>query len=104
MAGSEKMSYAEWNLRFFLHFELRFCYEAIFILKARSSEPAATERIMDWIEHVFHVSPDGGHGSLELLFFLFPAAAFLIGPLSLLWFWQVAKRRRNKRDNTMTPT
>ena len=27
---------------------------------------------MDFIERIFHVSPDGGSGSLELLLFLIP--------------------------------
>jgi hypothetical protein len=49
---------------------------------------------MDWIEHLFHISPDGGNGSLEFLFFLFPAAACLIGFLSLLWF-----RHRRKKES-----
>jgi hypothetical protein len=32
---------------------------------------------MDWIEHIFHVSPDAGNGSLELFFVLCPIAALL---------------------------
>jgi hypothetical protein len=49
---------------------------------------------MDWIERVFHVSPDAGNGSLELLFLLLPLAAFFIGPVSVLWFWQRRKKER----------
>jgi hypothetical protein len=33
---------------------------------------------MDWIEQIFHVSPDAGNGSLELLFIVCPMAALLI--------------------------
>jgi hypothetical protein len=55
---------------------------------------------MDWIERLFHVSPDGGNGSLEFLFFLFPVAAFLSGFLSLLWF----RRRRKKERETKKGT
>jgi hypothetical protein len=53
------------------------------------------EGIMDWIEHLFHVSPDGGNGSLELLFFLAPVAAFLVGLVGLFWF----RQRRGKRGH-----
>jgi hypothetical protein len=49
---------------------------------------------MDWIERVFHVSPDAGNGSLELLFLLLPLAAFFIGSVSVLWFWQRRKKER----------
>jgi hypothetical protein len=57
---------------------------------------------MDWIERLFHVSPDGGNGSLELLFFLLPLAAFLIGSLSLLWFWHHHKKEREiKKEREM---
>jgi len=49
---------------------------------------------MDWIERVFHVSPDAGNGSLELLFLLLPLAAFFIGSVSVLWFWQRRKKDR----------
>jgi hypothetical protein len=41
---------------------------------------------MDWIEHLFHVSPDAGNGSLELLFIVVPVAASLIGFVALWWF------------------
>jgi hypothetical protein len=49
---------------------------------------------MDWIEQVFHVSPDAGNGSLELLFIIGPVAALLLGFLTLLWF----RHRRNTRS------
>jgi hypothetical protein len=49
---------------------------------------------MDWIEHLFRVSPDQGNGSLELLFVTLPVAAFAIGSAWLLWF----RGRRKKRD------
>ena len=32
---------------------------------------------MEWIEQIFHVSPDAGNGSLELLLILWPLVAFL---------------------------
>jgi len=41
---------------------------------------------MDWIERIFHVSPDAGNGSLELLFVVVPIAAFLIGFVAFRWF------------------
>jgi hypothetical protein len=49
---------------------------------------------MDWIEQLFHVSPDEGNGSLELLFVILPVAALAIGYAGLRWFWY----RRKKRD------
>lgn len=39
---------------------------------------------MDWIERLFHISPDGGSGSLELGIFVAAAAAIamvLVGAL-----------------------
>jgi hypothetical protein len=47
---------------------------------------------MDWIEQIFHVSPDAGNGSLELLYIASPIVALLIGFVTLLWF-------RNRRKN-----
>jgi hypothetical protein len=38
---------------------------------------------MDWIERIFHVSPDAGTDALELLFVVTPIAALLIGLLGL---------------------
>ena len=38
---------------------------------------------MDWIERLFHVSPDGGNGSLELALLLL-AASVTAGALRLL--------------------
>jgi hypothetical protein len=49
---------------------------------------------MDWIEHLFHVSPDAGNGSLELLFIFCPIAGLLTGFVALMWF----RRRKRKRD------
>jgi len=49
---------------------------------------------MDWIEHLFHVSPDAGNGSLELLFILCPVVGLLTGFVAMLWF----RGRRRKRD------
>jgi hypothetical protein len=48
---------------------------------------------MDWIEHLFHASPDAGNGSLELLIILCPIAGLLTGFVALLWF----RNRRRKR-------
>jgi hypothetical protein len=53
--------------------------------------------MMDWIEQVFHVSPDAGNGALELLFILMPIAALLIGFVSLFWFRR-RSRKRGSRD------
>jgi hypothetical protein len=50
---------------------------------------------MDWIEQIFHVSPDAGNGSLELLFIVCPIAALLIGLGWLFWI----RRRRKKSDD-----
>jgi hypothetical protein len=47
---------------------------------------------MDWIEQIFHVSPDAGNGSLELLYIASPIAALLIGFVTL-WF----RNRRKPR-------
>jgi hypothetical protein len=53
---------------------------------------------MDWIENIFHVSPDAGNGSLEVLFVVCPLAALLIGLLSLLWFRHRRKKTRELRE------
>jgi hypothetical protein len=50
---------------------------------------------MDWIERIFHVTPDAGNGSLELLFIVCPIAALLLGLVWLFWI----RRRRKKRDD-----
>lgn len=47
---------------------------------------------MDWIEEIFHVSPDGGNGWLELLFAVVPVAAMVAG---LLWGRHRRKKSRN---------
>jgi hypothetical protein len=46
---------------------------------------------MDWIEHIFHVSPDGGSGVLETLIVI---AAFVVaaGPLVLAIWWRGRSR------------
>jgi hypothetical protein len=53
--------------------------------------------IVDWIEHIFHVSPDAGNGSLELLFVLCPLAALLVGFVALFWI-RDRRRKRGDRD------
>jgi hypothetical protein len=49
---------------------------------------------MDFIERLFGISPDGGDGSTELMFF----AAFVIIVAALAWRpmtrWYEARRRR----------
>lgn len=44
---------------------------------------------MDFIEHIFGISPDGGSGTYELLLFLVPLAGILLLRLR-------AKRRARK--------
>lgn len=46
---------------------------------------------MNWIESLFHISPDGGSGSLELLFIICPIAGLVIGAVGFFWF-------RNRRQ------
>jgi hypothetical protein len=52
---------------------------------------------MDWIEQIFHVSPDAGNGSLELLFIFCPIAALLIGLVGQFWI-RTRRRKRGDRD------
>lgn len=40
------------------------------------------KQIMDFIERIFGISPDGGSGSLELMLFLIPIAGIAI---AVLW-------------------
>jgi hypothetical protein len=42
---------------------------------------------MDWIERILGVSPDGGSGTLELLFFVMPI-------VSLIYLVRLARRKR----------
>jgi hypothetical protein len=39
---------------------------------------------MDFIERVFHVSPDGGSGTLELLLLLVPVLVVLVASVAKL--------------------
>jgi hypothetical protein len=59
---------------------------------------------MDWIEHLLHNSPDGGSGSLELMYFVAPLAALLIGasPFFLIWF-ERAKKKKRKEAMRLSP-
>jgi hypothetical protein len=53
---------------------------------------------MDWIEQIFHVFPDAGNGSLELLLILWPLVAFVVGFLTLIWFGgRIIKRKGRKK-------
>lgn len=49
---------------------------------------------MDFIERIFGVSPDGGNGSLELLYFVSVAAVFLFISCELY------RRRTNRRTRS----
>jgi hypothetical protein len=50
---------------------------------------------MDLIGRIFHVDPDAGNGSLELLFIVSPAAALVLGLVWLFWI----RRRQKKPDD-----
>jgi hypothetical protein len=50
---------------------------------------------MDWIEQIFHLSPDGGNGSTELLFAL--AAAGIVVLAASAWV------RRHRRSRALHP-
>ena len=48
---------------------------------------------MDFIEHVFGLSPDGGSGWFEFLLFAIPLAG-------IAWLWQRRRaRQRNRRPD-----
>jgi hypothetical protein len=47
---------------------------------------------MDFIERVFHVSPDGGSGSLELLLLLVPVLVVLAAAVAKLSRHFLARR------------
>ena len=48
---------------------------------------------MDWIEHLLHVSPDGGNGTLEALYYA--VAAFGVGVFAMR---RTLRRRRRRSD------
>ena len=51
---------------------------------------------MDWVEKIFHVSPDGGNGSFELLIYLVLSLAVFLattGTARGLARWRRARRR-----------
>jgi hypothetical protein len=53
---------------------------------------------MEWIEHLFGVSPDGGDGWLEWLYLVLPLAAVFIGSsLSVVWFRHYRKKRKARK-------
>ena len=68
-----------------------------FIGLAHSVQSFPPHSLMDWIEHLFHISPDEGNGSLELLLILCPIAGLLTGIVGLLWL-------RQKRNNAASTT
>jgi hypothetical protein len=54
------------------------------------------ERIlMDWIEQLFGVSPDGGSGALELVYYAVFAFAIVV-----LVRWRVIRRRNRSSEST----
>ena len=60
---------------------------------------------MDWIERLFHISPDGGNGSLEMAIFVGIAVAVamvLVKVLKLgprVWTWSKSFRTRDRQPN-----
>jgi hypothetical protein len=64
-------------------------------VEANESDDGQENAIMDWIEQIFHVDPDAGNGSLELLFIVCPIAALVLGVVWLFWM----RSRRRKRDD-----
>ena len=48
---------------------------------------------MDWIERLFHISPDGGNGSLELAIFI---AVVTLAGAALAGGRRIARRRRTR--------
>jgi hypothetical protein len=68
------------------------------LLDAKRFRRTGENEIMDWIEQIFHVSPDAGNGSLELLLILCPLVAFLVGFLTLIWLsGRMIKRKGRKK-------
>ncbi|HYY82608.1 MAG TPA: hypothetical protein VFD04_25985 [Actinomycetes bacterium] len=52
---------------------------------------------MDWIERIFHVSPDGGNGALEAVYYA--VAAAVVGGFAFrrrLGRWARARRHRGR--------
>ncbi len=50
---------------------------------------------MDWIERIFHVSPDGGNGTLEALYYALAVLATVgFAFRRRLGRWAGARRRR----------
>jgi hypothetical protein len=47
---------------------------------------------MDFIERIFHVSPDGGSGTLELLLLLVPVLVVLVATVAKLSRLFIARR------------
>ena len=68
------------------------------MLDAKRFRRTGKNGIMDWIEQIFHVFPDAGNGSLELLLILWPLVAFVVGFLTLIWFGgRIIKRKGRKK-------
>ena len=53
---------------------------------------------MDWIEKVFHVSPDGGNGTVEFAIFL---VLITVVTLSLNAVVRAARRRAARRKRAL---
>jgi hypothetical protein len=52
------------------------------------------EAAVDWIEKVFHVSPDGGNGTFEFVLYIVLITAVVVG---IARAGRVARRARSKR-------
>ena len=60
---------------------------------------------MDWIEQLFHLSPDGGNGSTELLFALLVAAIVLVASSWITrHFFRARELRRQSLNVRQSPS
>lgn len=53
---------------------------------------------MEWIEEWLHVSPDGGNGTLELLFLLVPVFSLAAGWVAVKRFARTGRGSRRPRQ------
>ena len=66
---------------------------------------------MDWIERVFHISPDGGNGSLEMFIFVGIAVAVAmvlvkvlkLGPKIRAWSQSARARDQQPKSSVNRP-